>query len=412
MAHHPGTTRAHYGCPHLRMIHCRIKVSITMPTTIYQVHTLKLLTLSLTNAVAAVAGLTCVGWIYQHQGNTRTHTFVSQELAQLVERPTVGTSAFCLASWLLVRAFSNACQLFDSNTPAIGFGLFDESVTNGVIDVGLEPSFPARQPLLKLPHPSASTSCAFRSFVLKLRSLFGALVSEICQLLSTELFSLGSVCNIRAAKIYSQTFSHFFQLRRCGLDLNIDVVGAIFALGKRGRSWFRFRKQVPLVVANRHRDLFASIQQDQPNNPFFGIEAKDLGIIINTCGCKTLNRSALHLGCLTVGTDTGNGTNRQIGRKAKECAAVIVNKRLHRCLIRQLLRRAGVNPSAGIRKCFECCVNLQGLFSRWVKLARYRQYLLHSCIIIHPGGKMQPDDMAAPPPQPREYRASGARAVL
>jgi hypothetical protein len=161
------------------MIHCRIKVSITLPTAIHQIYTLKLLALPLPNAVAAMAGLTCVSRIDQHQRHTRTHTFVGQELTQLVERPTIGASSFRLISWLLVRAFSNAGQIFYGNAPVVGFCLFDESMANGVIDSCLEAPFSARQPCLQLPNSSSTAASAFRGFVLQLCSLFGAFVSQL-----------------------------------------------------------------------------------------------------------------------------------------------------------------------------------------------------------------------------------------
>jgi hypothetical protein len=374
----------------MRNVNRPIQVSVTLPTT---TPTLKRLSTSVglpldrVDALALMAGLTRVGRIDQHQRNTRTHTFVGQELTQLVERPTVGVSTFCLTSWLLIRALSNARQLFDSNAPAIGFCLFDKSVTNSVVDVGLESSFSARQPFLKLPHPTASTSRAFTGFVLKLRSLLGALVSQLGQLLSTEAFSLGSVCNICTAKVYPQTIGRFFRIgiRWLAFDLNLDVVGAIVSLYQRGRSWFLAFKQILLVLTNRQSNTFDSAtQQRYIHCPIRLIHFEDLVVQGQACGLEGFDRLLILLGRFAIARNPGDGLASQVGRQAEQDTRRVVNFPMNFDSARDFWIDSGIHPIAGIGKCLKCRINLLTDFGGDEQLARDCQNaVFHSNILIH-----------------------------
>lgn len=370
----------------------------TTTTTLKRLSTSVGLTLDWVDSLAPVARLTSVSRIDQHQRHTGTHTLVSQELAELVERPTVRASTFYLVSWLLIGAFPNACQVFDSNTEVARFGLPDKSATDGVVDVGLEASFSASQPLLKLSRPTTSTSCAFTSFVLKLRPLFGTLVSQLHQLLSTETLSIRCVCNICTAKVNTQTLINRVRRRRCGLDLNLDMVGAIFALRKRCRSWLLSLKQVSLVVANRKRNMFAAIQKRQANSPILFDQGKDPRIVINACGRETFNQSVFKFGSLAVSANPSNRSNRQVRRKSKQSPHGVVDKFLHCSRMGHPLWRFQICPSASVCKCFKRCINPLGLFSRGVEFARYSQDLDHRSIVPHPVLNCQSTTGAPIPP--------------
>jgi hypothetical protein len=87
-----------------------------------------------------------VGWIHEHQRNASGKCLVAQELAQLVECPTVGSPAFRLASWLLVRAFPDASQVFKRNRSIVGLRLRNKLFADHMVGVGSETFFSAGQP--------------------------------------------------------------------------------------------------------------------------------------------------------------------------------------------------------------------------------------------------------------------------
>ncbi len=328
-------------------------------------------TLDRVDALAFVAGLTCVCRIDQHQRNTQSDTLVGQELAQLEECPTVRTPSFNFGSWLLVCPFSDARQVFNRNAPTVRFGLLDKAMAYGVVDVGLEPSFSARQPLLKLPHPTASTSCASRGFPLKLRPLFSAFVTKLGQLLSTVGYSLRGVCNINASKVNPQTAIYFIRFGRFGLDLNLDMVGAIFTLHQRCGSGLLSLKQMPLVVADGKRDMFAPVHQSQTHYPLLFDQSKDSLIVLDACWGKALNESASQLGCLAVGGNPSKCLLGKICRKAEQGAGFVVKTGLHPQSVTVFSRDSLIDPRASICKYLECDTQLApcGLhqFSRLVE---------------------------------------------
>lgn len=234
----------------------------------------------------------------------------------------------------------------------------------GAPPIGLETLLSTRQPLLKLPHPAASTSCAFRGFVLKLRSGPGITVSNLLQLLSTEFFSLRSVCNICTTKIHTQTVGRLFRFGWLRFDLNVDVIGAIFALHQRCRSWLLSLKQVPLVVANRHHDVLAASNKRDAHSPLLLDQDKNSCIVLDACGRKDFDKSAFQLGGLAVGANPTECLLGEVCRKAKQGTGFVVKAGLHTQSITALGWNLLIDPGASICERLECCINLLGLFSR------------------------------------------------
>ncbi len=361
-----------------------------MPST--TILTPEMLALSVTYPVAAMTGLRGVCRVDQHQRHAELDRFVAQELAQLVKGPTVRATALCFVSRLGIGPFPDTAQIFYGNTPPQRFSGLDDAIADGVIDVGLDSCFSAPKPCLQFSDSTPSTASAFGGPVLQSGSQAGEPVSKLTQLLSTVLLSRAGMGNISTAKVYSNAAIRFRWLAPVGttgvgrfrFDLNLKVIGAVFAFYQSGRSWFLPFEQMSLVVADGKRDMLSASQQSQAGGPLLLIKRKDAGVVVNACRRKILDQLVFQLGSLAVGTDTGNRSDSEVGRQAKGCPALVVDKLLHACLIGQRIRCSQVNPGAGIRKSLKGGINLVDLLSRWVELAGYGQHLGHDLIISHP----------------------------
>ena len=109
-----------------------------------------------------VAGLTGILRWNRNQLDSQLQRLVSQEDSQLVKRPRVRSTAFCLVPGFGIRAFSDSFQVFDCNSKSLCFGVPNNAVADRVIQPRLESSLLSRQPLRvrRLPtegNPDSST---------------------------------------------------------------------------------------------------------------------------------------------------------------------------------------------------------------------------------------------------------------
>ena len=93
------------------------------------------------------------------------HTFVDQELAQLIERPRVTASTFYLGVRQFIGALSDSGQVLQGNRLICDFCLLDQPITDGVVKSGLESSFTSTQLLQDLSRSTTSRPCTFGRFL-------------------------------------------------------------------------------------------------------------------------------------------------------------------------------------------------------------------------------------------------------
>ena len=103
----------------------------------------------------------------QDDRNRRQIGLVANELAQLVERPTVAAPSLHLLAPLAVGACSNARQVFEHNQRAFALCRLHKVLANLVIGLPLESSLSARQPFQEVAASAPRAPRAFRSFPLK-----------------------------------------------------------------------------------------------------------------------------------------------------------------------------------------------------------------------------------------------------
>jgi hypothetical protein len=172
--------------------------------------------------------------IYQYQFYPKLNALIGQELPQLVEAPRVTSTSLYLGSRQFICTLHNARKVFECNNLVIGSSLLYQLIANGVIDVALKASLLARQPFLKLPTPTPTTSRAFRSFVLEFCSQITVMVANFRNIFPAIFVSNRCNNNVCPTQIATQNFVCSFYLWWLRLKLNIYVVRAILPLQQCG----------------------------------------------------------------------------------------------------------------------------------------------------------------------------------
>lgn len=182
LARQPGAFRAVYKRPDCFNVHRTVEICVTMPAAMT---TLKPLAAAIgligvrVNVQALVTGLGRIARIDGDNFHASTQGFVPDEQPQLMECPTITASAFCFVSRLLVGAFPNSRQIFQSNTGSNTFCGFNDASRNIVIDPTLETTLTTRQPLQQLTASPSRTACALTGFVLELGSQVGKVIVRL-----------------------------------------------------------------------------------------------------------------------------------------------------------------------------------------------------------------------------------------
>jgi hypothetical protein len=113
--HYLGTSGQVYDLPQSSNISCSIHIGIANPSASL-IQALKPLTLAIANHLATVTSFRGIARINQSYINAKFHAFIGQELAQLVERPTIAASLFCFRPWQFIGTLSDSGQVFQGNS--------------------------------------------------------------------------------------------------------------------------------------------------------------------------------------------------------------------------------------------------------------------------------------------------------
>lgn len=321
------------------------------------------------NMVAAVAGLTGVGWRHSNQLNAFLNRLVGQELTELIERPTIRPSPFGLASRLLVRALSDARQILNGNGSVKLLGLSDDGGTDGMVQPLLKAPLPARQPLQDLAASPPTRPCALRGFLLKRCSYPGKSVSNLIQLFAVPTLTRAGLGNFAPTQINPEYLVGFDWLWRIVRQLNVDVVGAVPMLAQLGRGGLTPFEFAPLVIANLELDVLPTLQKRQANRPVLFPEGKNASVIISRRWPKGFDGLVLQLGSLAVSSDSGTNPNCLVGAQSKPRPNVVVNLALKGGFAGDRGLDGLIDKVASVGERLEQSLNIEGLLRRRLKLA-------------------------------------------
>jgi hypothetical protein len=206
-----------------------------------------------------VASLGCIAGLEGNHFNASTNALIGQELAQLVESPTIRPSALSFASGHLIGALSNPCQVLNSDNfitrPCANNGFADDMILMRLIA-----SLAPRQPFQQISTSSSSAARAFRScsgskracFCLKRCSDSSLSISYSSSFLTAPFLSLTGYCNIGSAKVNANHPFRFNRLWWRIFDLNIDVVITVSMLTQLGRRGLFPLELTCLVFSHIH----------------------------------------------------------------------------------------------------------------------------------------------------------------
>ncbi len=338
-------------------------------------------TLNWVDVQALVASLRGVSWVNEYQIYAKLYRLICEKLAQLVERPTITSTSLCFRAWLLIGALRNACQIFQGNRLACSLSVLDESVANRVIHQCLKSSLTPTQPLQDLAASTPTRSCAFGSFLLQRSSDTGIFIPNLSYLFSTKLVSIGGNCNVCSAQINSQNLIRLFGFWWLRLQLNLQVVIAIFALYQYCRFWVSPSQQMPLIVTNVQREFFSSLHHGQSNRPVFFSKGESSTVVGCTGWGKSLNGSVLLLGCLAVSANPTNGVDGHLSRQPRIVPCFFVNQGLHSNLVCQFWVGVVVHVLAAASKSTKHRVKFFNLLRRHFEFAANREDLRHFQVV-------------------------------
>ena len=368
-----------------------------------------------------VAGLGCVAGVNKHQIHAKLYRFINEELTQLKKRPTVTSTSLCFRAWLLVGAFSDARQVFQSYSLFGASGVLDESAANGMVYLCLESSFSPTQPLQDLSRSTASRPCAFGRFLLQRRPHTAISVTNLGYFSSTKLFSIRGDGYVCSAQVNTQNFIRLFRTWWLRFKLNLQVVSAIFSLNQHCRFRVFSCQQMTLIVTDEQREFFSSLHHGQANNPVFFLKGESPGVIGGTGRSETPDRSILLFSRLAVGTNPADSMDGHLSRQPIVFSCFLVNQGLYGYLVGQLWVGVLVHILTAARKSMKHRIKFFNLLRRYFEFAANREDLRHfqlvkiARLIYHRIAKnrgVEPPFLAAIPPQVASAEPGDSRAYV
>jgi DNA-binding HxlR family transcriptional regulator len=335
------------------------------------------------NVQTLVAGLAGVGRIDPHNLYSSAQSFVVNKQSQLVERPTIRPSTLSFFAGLLIRAFTDARQVFQRNAGLFELGGLNKTFRDVVIQPGLKSTLKTRQPLQQFTHSTACTACALTGFVLELRSQAGIVVTHFVDALSFPGLSIGSMSNVSASQIYAQNILACLRLWRLGLQTNLEIIGTILSLNQRGRFGVRAFERPDLVVANCQFKPLTTLNRGQRNRPVFLPKREDSSVVGDKANLERFHWTVLLFGNFTRACNPPANLLSQITRQTKTSANLVIAKRLQLYRIGYLLWRVLVDPVQRLPKSVKRRIQFLGLRLINLELAGDSQGLIHSPILSH-----------------------------
>ena len=316
-----------------------------------------------TNMQTVRTGLRCVAWIDAHDPDTGATCFVFDELLQLVERPRVQASPLSFAEPAPIpNAFKH---LKDDGQPML-FGVGDQMLANGVVDLFLVASLPTGKPF---ECPAAGFACLLAAGVclrLQRRSYVGAMLAVVGEVLPLKRMSCGISSNLTQAEVNAEGGVNIRIGRRFGcflFDLNVKIVSVLVPFLERGTGRLLPLQALSLELAQPKREDTTAVQQAQTDYLVLHIQLEDAGVVINR------RRLELAMPRLWIGQPRRNasdGPNAEVGRKTELLAHVAIAAFVQIVLAMFLMLVAPISHiGAGLGKRIQRRVNASG--RRWRK---------------------------------------------
>ena len=325
-----------------------------------------------TNRPADMAGLTGIGRIYQDQRNACLKCLVAQEFSELVEGPTINPSS-SISPGLLVNILSNSCKILQSYLSRDILSSDYNSLADFMVNLSLIPALLSRQPLLKLSTSSSRASCAFRSFLLENSSHGLIMFLNTIDRLAAKLLAFRGYCDIGNAKVDTKNFVGLNFFGRFALGLNIDVI-LIPLLTECRTRWLGAFEPTYLIVSV---DQLNSLPRSEKGKTYRFVllsEGKDPGVIVDTGRLKILDNRMVFQSGLTVGGNTVDRSDCEIGRETELVPDVLVNHVVNHYTVSKVLRHGLIDPVTSISKHLQGIIYLGYLFRRWGELTYCGQY--------------------------------------
>jgi hypothetical protein len=370
----PGTTSLCYGKAQYADIPCTIEISITAPAT-GGIGTGKAFAVSVTDMQADVAHLRRVGRGHEMHHDTSILRLIRHEGTQLVERPTVTAAAFHFCARLLVGTRPDTGQILQRYRPRGCQRVGNQVLANLMVGVALKPCFTPRQPYQKLSASAPGTSGVFRGFLLQRGTQPTIAITHRRQVLPTPVLVIAGMGDVGPSQVDAQDIVGLCGGRSSVLDLDMQEEGAIAALDQRGTGGDVLFHPALLSLTQRRFKACAGVQERQTKGPIPCPKAEDALIVVNRGGLKRRVRFALDL---ERRTDTGNGTNSQIGRQPKAVPDFLITGMLDLYLVAGMEAPCDLgNVVAGVRKGRQRCVKFGALLGGWRQFAGDRVYRVH-----------------------------------
>ena len=306
--------------------------------------------------------------------NPSTGRFVLDKLSKLVERPGVVQSTLGFAK-TPIRPFADTCQIFQSDSLLLLFGLFDNVLACLMVDPRLVAAFFAGKPFEDAARIFARRLCALVCLRLEGTAYLVPFQPVSIQRLTTHRGPIGKRSNVLDTQVDAQRAGCLQRIGQRFLDLDVKEV-TFLLFDQRGRGGILAGQCLELEVAHLQRDPHPAIQQGKADAPVLFMEAEDPRIVINT---GRLKGAVPRLGLTQSRRNPSNDPDRQIGRQAKSFPDRPVTSLVQVVLTRDmLLAPPGGNPVAGVRKSLDCGVYRFGLVRRGNQLTRNRSDSFHT----------------------------------
>jgi hypothetical protein len=312
-----------------------------------------------------MAGFRGIGRVYQYDCDSSILGLIGDELPKLVEGPRGMPIPLHFAD---MGPLSDPGQIFQSNVLLADACGLDNASTDAVVDRVHMPSLPSREAF-------QGALGAFRPFGLERAADFGVVGTEPFDFGRVVWHAVGIDRHTAPPEINAQGTSGLLWPGALALDLHVYEERAIPALHE-GRTGGRLAFEPSLLPGAKHRlQALSAGKQGQAEGPVPFPETEDALIVVDRGRIE--GRMGFRLD-LEGGTDTGNGTNRQIGRQAEALPHLAVACVLDLHLVGRVDLPDHVgNVVAGIRKGTQGRVQFGALHGSGEKLAGYGSYRFH-----------------------------------
>ncbi len=345
-----------YGCPKQCYVLSCIIISIEHRIAVV---TRKLFSPPATYMEAIRARFTCEGPGNNNQGNTIKLALVCKELSKLVKAPPAYFRSKLLS--FLIGRESNVFQILNGDPFLFGFGQFNNSFTNGMIDNRSVCSlFPGK--------PFQELLSAFRAFGLNRTPNLLSFFSVFLKLFRIKRLSIADSGNINKPHINTYKFLNIFNifirdlngLHNKKLSLFVHQIGLSFDVRK-----------IIAVMANKWNLLTATNTPDRNNITW--LIAKNPAIIRD--GPQWSEGPFGFLVNFISIRHFGDTANKYLGRKLRGFFKLVIAPVMDLVLIKYFLFPYNIRHSiANHVRFFDRLQKRFGLFTRWQKLYFKRQF--------------------------------------